>query len=243
MRNKLLLLVLAAVMVVGPVAVQAGPPVAGTYKSTNGDFDEGTATTTWAGGGYLSASNVLYGRSTSGGLFTNDWTVSCPIVVSAVPLGPPIGPNGNFIYMINYTGGYLTLGGPGNPWDGGDATYTGTIDTYIEIRTIQVVGGLITGATSDHSVSAHLQGYNDTCMSWAIGNGVLRGAAPAASFAVPPLQNAKPADYPDFPNALCQFGIFPGHWDDIRDLTLSITGCAVKTQQSTWGAVKSMYRN
>jgi hypothetical protein len=53
--------------------------------------------------------------------------------------------------MITYTGGYVTLGGPGNPWNGGDAVYTGTIDSYVEIRTIQTASNLIVGAVSDHT--------------------------------------------------------------------------------------------
>jgi hypothetical protein len=243
MRNAILVSILTGVLLAG-AAAYAGPPLSGTWSSNGGaTFDEGTATSTWAGGGFLSVGNILYGRSTSGGVFTNDWTISCPIVSSVSPLGPPIGPNGNFIYMIVYSGGYVTLGGPGNPWDGGDAVYTGTIDTYVEIRTIQTVGGKITGAVSDHSVSAHIQGYSESCVAWAIGNGVLRGASPDAAFLVPPLQNAKPADYPAFPNAACSFGIFPGHWDDIKDLTVTVQGCAVATEQSTWGNVKAMYRN
>ena len=33
-----------------------------------------------------------------------------------------------------------------------------------------------------------------------------------------------------------------GHWGDIRDLTLTIQGCAVSTESSSWGAVKALYR-
>jgi hypothetical protein len=125
--------------------------------------------------------------------------------------------------------------------------YTGIIDTYTEIRTIQTASGFIVGAVSDHSVSAHIQGYSESCVAWAIGNGVLRGGTPPGSpfpFNFGVLQNVKGPGYPDFPTAGCVLvpvGV-AGHWDDIRDLTVSITGCAVATQPSTWGAVKSLYR-
>jgi len=246
MRNAILVSILTVVLVVGAAAVYAGPPVAGTWKSTNGDFDEGTATSSWTAGGpgYLGLGNILYGRSTSGGVFTNDWSINCPVVVSVVTLVPPSGPNSNAIYLLTYAGGYITLGGPGNPWNGGDAVYTGTIDTYNEVRTVQYVGGKIVGAVSDHSVSAHIVGYSQSCVAWAIGNGVLRGTTPNALFSAPPLQSVKPAGYPDYPNTTCTLlpvGI--GHWDDIRDLTLTVQGCAVATQPSTWGSVKSLYRN
>ncbi|HEU4366577.1 MAG TPA: hypothetical protein VFT13_14065, partial [Candidatus Krumholzibacteria bacterium] len=55
--------------------------------------------------------------------------------------------------------------------------------------------------------------------------------------------NAKPADYPDYRDANCNAGPTDGHWGDIRDLTVSVTGCAVSTEQSTWGGVKSLYRD
>lgn len=248
MRNAILVSILTGVLVVSAAAAFAGPPLSGTWKSTNGDFDEGTATSTWLGGHYLSVSNTLYGRSFAGGVFTNDWTINCPTAVAVIPLGAPISPaTGNYIYMITYTGGYVTLGGPGNPWNGGDAVYTGIIDTYTEIRTIQVAGGKIVGAVSDHSVSAHIQGYTDACVAWGIGNGVLRGGTPPGApvpFNYPLLQSVKSAGYPGYPDASCSPNPFfgTGHWDDIRDLTVSITGCAVATEPSTWGSVKSMYR-
>ena len=245
MKNAIRVLLLTAVMVVSAAAVWAGPPLSGTWKSTNGDFDEGTATTQ-SGGNYLGVGNTIYGRSYAGGVFTNDWTINCPTVVSVVALGLPIGATGNFTYMITYSGGYVTLGGPGNPWNGGDAVYTGTIDTYVELRTIQTVSNLVVGAVSDHNVSAHLQGYNDTCVAWAIGNGVLRGGTSPETpkaFNYGVLQLVKPANYPDFPGANCVLSPNgAGHWEDIKDLTVSITGCAVATQPSTWGGVKSMYR-
>jgi hypothetical protein len=220
--------------------------VNGTWSSTSGAFDEGTATI--SGSNFLNPGNVLYGRSYNGG-FTNDWTIQCPVIVSAVPIGVPIGNNGNYTYEITYSGGYVTLGGPGNPWDGGDPVYTGVITTYKEFRTIQVVAGTVRGWTSNHSVTATIQGYSETCVTWGIGNGALRGGTspqapkPFAYSPTTPLLSVKPANYPDYPDASCALGPNgPGTWQDIRDLTVSVAGCAVATEQSTWGAVKSLYR-
>ena len=246
MRNAILVSILTVVLVVSAAAVWAGPPLSGTWKSTNGDFDEGTATTKWAAGNFVGVGNVLYGRSYAGGVFTNDWTIQCPTVVAVTVLSPIVGVNGNAIYMFTYSGGYVTLGGPGNPWNGGDAVYTGVIDTYTEIRTIQYASSKIVGAVSDHSVSAHIQGYNDACVAWAIGNGVLRGGSSPSlplPFNYTVLQSVKSAGYPDYPGAGCVLGPNgPGHWDDIRDLTLTVQGCAVATEPTTWGGVKSIYR-
>lgn len=249
MRNAILVSILMVVLVMGVAAVYAGPPIQGTYKSTDGDFDEGAATTSWAAGNYLGAAsvgNVIFARSSSGGVFTNDWQISCAAVASAVLIVPKFGPTGQEIWQITYApGAIVTLGGPGNPWDGGDAVYTGVLDYYTEIRTVQYVSNSVVGAVSDHSLGAHLQTYGDNCVAWAIGNGVLRGGTPGGvpPFTYPTLQSVKSAAYPGFPGAGCLLSDNgSGHWDDIRDLTLSITGCAVSTQQSTWGSVKAMYR-
>ena len=245
MKNAILVSILTVVLVVGAAAVYAGPPVNGTYKSTLGQFDEGTATTSWFGGYF--AGNLIFARSASGGVFTNDWQISCASVVSAVLIVPKFGPTGQEIWQITYAPGTgVSLGGPGNPWDGGDAVYNGIIDAYTEIRTVQYVNNAIVGAVSDHAISAHLTGYTESCVAWAIGNGTLRGGTPPGvpTFSYPTLQSVKPAGYPNFPQPGCFFQANgTGHWDDIRDLTLSITGCAVATEQSTWGNVKAMYRN
>jgi hypothetical protein len=247
MRNAILVSILTGVLAVGATAY-AGPPLSGTWSSNGGaTFDEGTAASSWGAGGFIGTGNVLYGQSYAGGVFTADWSIGCPVVSSVVVLLPS-GPTGNAIYQINYAGGYVTLGGPGNPWNGGDAVYTGTIDIYTEIRTVQYVNGHVRGAVSDHSVSAHIQGYSESCVAWAIGNGVLRGATPGGApiFDYSPttsLVSVKPGNYPDFHNAACAVAGANGHWDDIKDLTVTVQGCAVATEQSTWGNVKAMYRN
>ena len=101
---------------------------------------------------------------------------------------------------------------------------------------------------SDHSLAAHFQYYPESCVAWAIGNGTLRGGTglpgpDGVNFDHSVLQSVKPANYPGFPDGNCQLAeTYFGHWEDIRDMTLSITGCTVKTQSATWGSVKAMYR-
>lgn len=241
MRNAIVVSILAVVLAVGAASVYAGPPVAGTYKSTLGQFDEGREASSWAGTGYLGNGNVLFAQSYAGGAPTTDWLIGCPYVVNvSLIVDLVFAGNGQRIYQITYAGGYVTLGGPGTPWDGGDPSYTGNIDTFAEIRTVQYAGGVVVGAVSDYAVSAHLQNYSSSCMTWAIGNGVLLGSTPALSGV---LQSVKPAGYPAWRDATCTVIGNTGHWGDVRDLTLSITGCAVSTERSTWGNVKSLYRD
>jgi len=236
MRNAILVSIMAATLIVGAATVQAGPPAAGTYKSSApwSQFDEGREASSWPGANtFLSTGNVLHAESWDGVGFGTDWKVLCPVVSSVnLILDLTFSGTGQKIYLIEYTGGYLHLGGTG-PWAGGDANYVGLIQSYYETRTIQYVSGNMVGSVSDHSVAAQIQGYAQSCVAWGIGNGVWLGNSPTA----------KPANYPSWNDANCNANQNDGHWGDIRDLTVSVTGCAVSTQQSSWGAVKSLYRN
>jgi hypothetical protein len=230
MRNAILISVLTIVLVVGAASVIAGPPANGTYKSSLGQFDEGREGTSWAGGGFLSVGNVLHLESWDGSALGGDWKIVCPIAVAVILIDDSvIGGNGHRTYMITYAGGYIELGGAG-PWAGGDASYSGAINNYAEFRTIQYVGGVKVGSDSDHSVDAQLNGYTQTCVTWGIGNGVWLG------------EGALPADHPAYLDPNCGAWGGPGHWGDIRDLTITIQGCAVATEEATWGRVKSLYK-
>lgn len=230
MRNAILISIVTAVLVLGSVAVYAGPPASGTWKSTNGDFDEGREASSWAAGDFLGVGNVLHAESWDGASLGGDWQILCPQVTSVVLLVDlVVGGNGQRIYQITYAGGTIVLGGAG-PWAGGDAQYVGVIDTYSEFRTVQYAGGIVVGSVSNHNVSAHLQGYASSCMTWGIGNGAWLGNGPV------------PAGFPDYRDGSCNPGPVEGHYGNFTDLTLSVTGCPVSTEQSTWGAVKAIYR-
>ncbi len=233
MRNAILISILTVVLVTGAASVYAGPPLNGTYKSSSGAFDEGREASSWAGGGFLGTGGVLHAESWDGAALGGDWKIVCPQVVAVTLIADlTFGGNGSKIYQIDYTGGFITLGGAG-PWGNGDPQYNGTIDTYVEIRTVLYSGGIKVASVSDHAVSAHLQGYTQSCMTWGVGNGAWLGESPAA----------KPAGYPTYLDAACGNTGTTGHWGDIRDLTISVQGCAVATKATTWGNVKSLYRD
>lgn len=234
MRNAILVSILTVVLAVGAATVYAGPPVNGTFKSTNGDFHEGREASSWPGGnGFLSTGNVLHAESWDGSTLGTDWKVLCPVVIDVQLIADLVfGGNGQRIYLITYSGGYVELGGVGTPWAGGDPSYTGVIDTYVETRTIQYVNNVQVGSVSNHSVSAHIQGYTSSCVAFGIGNGVWLGSSPTP----------KPANYPDYSDTSCNPGPTNGHFGNITDLTITVQGCALSTQNSTWGAVKSLYK-
>lgn len=232
MRNAILISILTVVLVVGAVSVIAGPPLNGTYKSSNGQFDEGREASSWAAG-FLGTGGVLHAESWDGATLGGDWKIVCPQVVTvSLIVDLVFGGNGQRIYQLDYAGGYIELAGAG-PWGGGDPSYTGVIDTYVEIRTVQYVGGVKVGSVSDHAVSAHLQGYLQSCMTWGIGNGAWLDESP----------NVKPATFPTFLDPACGATATTGHWGNFSDLTISVTGCAVGTQEATWGSVKALYRD
>lgn len=233
MRNSKLVLMMLVVLAATATAARAGAPFNGIYKSSDGDFNEGREGSWWRSGvDFLGIGNVLHAESWDGSTLGTDWKILCPEVVRVTLIVDlTSGGTGQKIYQLDYRGGYLELSGSG-PWGNGDALYTNLIDTYYEFRTIQYVGGVKVGSVSDHQVTAHTALYGQKCITWGIGNGVW-----LADSAFPPV------NYPQYRDTSCSpIPLKTGHWGDIRDLTLTIQGCTVSTEQSSWGAVKAMYR-
>ncbi len=183
-----------------------------------------------AAGDFLDLGNVLHAESWDGSTLGTDWKILCPEVVRVTLIVDlTFGGTGQKIYQLDYRGGYLELSG-GGPWGNGDAVYTNVIDTYYEFRTIQYEAGVKIGSVSDHSVTAHST-FTEKCFTWGIGNGVWLGESGPA-----------PSGYPEYEIGAAMGALKAGHWGDIRDLTLTIEGCTVSTEQSSWGAVKAIYR-
>jgi len=232
MRNAILISILTVVLVVGAASVFAGPPLNGIYKSSLNHFDEGREASSWAaGGGFLSTGGVLHAESWDGAALGGDWKIVCAQVVVVSLIEDLVsGGNGQRTYKLDYAGGYLELGGAA-PWGNGDASYTGPIDTYSEFRKVLYIGGVKVGSDSDHSVTAHVQGYGQSCLRL-IANGAWLGESPTA----------KPGSYPTWLDPNCGATATTGHWGLINDLTITVEGCAVPTEEATWGSVKALYR-
>jgi len=237
MRNAFTVLLLSAIIAMCVPVAHAGPPVDGIYKTQDLDFLEGRYSIAWPGGNsYGDVGNVLHCESWDGASLGTEWRVFCPTIVDTVELyNVPLG-GGSYIagYQITYaSGGTIWLDG-GGPWGGGDASYTGTIDTYMELRNVQVVAGTLTGLDSNHNLSAHIIGYPADCVTFAIGNSAWIGDTPQ--------HGAKPADYPAYLDSGCGATGTAGHWGTVTDLTLTVEGCEVSTEPSSWGAIKSRYK-
>ena len=231
MRNAILISVLSAVLVAGAASVYAGPPLNGVYKSSDGDFDEGRESSGWVGGGFLTEDNVLHALAWDGAVLGGDWRITCPYVVTVDLVADLVFfGNGSRIYQITYTGGTFSLGGNGGqPWANGDASYTGTLTDFTELRTLLFTNNVMVGSDSDFAFNGQVNGYSQSCI-----NGIANGAWLG--------NGAAPANYPTYLTANCTAG-GSGHFADTRDLTLTIAGCSVATEQTTWGTVKSLYRD
>jgi hypothetical protein len=235
---KAVIVVLLSIVVAVPAL--AGPPVNGTYKSTDigGPMLTGRYSELWFGGP-LVVNNTLNEQSWDGTTLGTQWHWYCPWITSSVLLVNTVNlaGNGQKIWRVTYTGGYCWLQGPGAPWDGGDASYTANIDTWIAIVTETYSAFVEVGTVRNHNASATFVGYNDECMALSVTNIEKLGDTNDG-----PL----PADYPNFWNWFTCTDVGtagPGEWGDIDGITFSITGCeTVGTQEATWGAVKSLYR-
>ena len=232
MKNAILISILSAVLVVGAASVYAAAPISGVYKSSDGDFDEGRETTSWVGGGFLNTDNKLHARSWNGAQLGIDWIFICPIVQNVnLEADLVFAGYGSRIYMITYFAGAFSLQGlNGQPWSTGDASYNGFLTNFTEIRTLIFENNVMVGSDSDYSFSGYFQNYPDLCLT-GIANGVWLG------------NGVPPASYPYTVDVNCSPAANNTHFGDVRDLTFTIAGCTVGTEESTWGKVKSLYRD
>lgn len=233
---KKLLAFMLAMMVAVPAL--ANPPLDGNYKSTDigGTMYTGRYSESF-NGAKLSVNNTVNEASWDGATLGNQWTWSCAYVAIAPTLiydGVNSNGNGQKIWQVTYTGGTAWLSGTG-PWadsepggytanvDTWDATVTETYSNFVEVGTVKTV-----------SATASFVGYSDKCVVLALSNQEKHDAGPTL-----------PADYPDFTDNGCtSMGTTgPGEWGEVDDITYSILRCTVRTEETTWGAIKARYRD
>lgn len=214
----------------------AGPPLVGSYKSTLGDMLTGTYSETW-NGGKLSVNNTINEASYDGVNLGTEWKWSCAYIAAAPSLvydGVDANGNGNRIWNVVYTGGSAWLSQTG-PWGNGEdynlmvdtwnATVTETYSNFVEVGTVKTV-----------NATATFVGFPETCIVLALSN--LEKHGDGATLPPPGV-----LAYPDFiDGANCNTAAGPGEWGEVDDITYSILGCTVGTQDKSWGSVKALYR-
>jgi hypothetical protein len=239
MRHLVPCLVLLAVAG-GTSTSFAGPPLDGSYQSTDlgGVISVGRYTEGWAaGGGALNPGTTHNAESWNGSTLGTEWRYWCGTEMTAgvllVDNVNALG-NGNRTYMKTFIGGYIWLSGAG-PWANGDADYPGFIDNYSEFETIQYLNWVPVGAVTNVQAIAHFTNYPSACMTFYVSNGTRIGTTD--------LGGVKPPDYPDFLAAgTCAPTLTLGAWWNMNSMTLTIAGCQVPVEKTTWGTLKSSYR-
>lgn len=217
----------------------AGPPLNGTYQSTDlggtlqlGRYSEGFA----APGGGVTPGVTYNAQSWDGTTLADQWWYYCGTMVS-----PPMllidtvdgNGNGNRTYMKTFVGGFVWLSGTG-PWANGDPDYTGIVDSYTMFETIAYTNWNRIAAVFNIDATGHFDDYTPSCLSFAIGNGSQVGSTDWGDM--------PPADYPPLLEMGTCNPVAPfGTWWNMHTLTMTIKGCTVPVEETSWGAVKSMY--
>jgi hypothetical protein len=216
----------------------ADAPLNGDYQSTDlgGPLYLGRYTEGWApGGGALAPGTTLNAMSWDGMSLGTQWHYWCSTEESAPVLlvdNVNASGNGNRTYMKTFVGGYIWLSGTG-PWANGDAEYAGYIDTYTEFETVTYTAWEPVAAVTNVQAVAYFDLYPQSCMSFYIGNGTL--------IASTDMGQAIPADYPGLLDPDCNATYVDGAAWDFTSITLSIVDCAVGTEESSWGNIKSLH--
>lgn len=239
MRHLALCSLLGAAIVTAGAA-QAGPPLAGSWTTTDlgGPVSIGHYTESWlAGGSANDAGTTLNAESWDGASLGLEWRYSCATELAAgILLVDTVNGSGfgNRTYMKTFVGGTIWLSGTG-PWANGDTDYPGVIDSYKEFETIQYQNWQPVGAVTNVQATAHFDNYPADCLAFQVSNGVLVGST---DFGM-----TKPSGYPDFIAAgTCAPGLTLGAWWNMITMTLSIGQCTVSTEPADWSSMKTLYR-
>ena len=216
----------------------AAAPLNGEYQSSDlgGSLLLGRYSEAWdVDGSALSAGTTLNSESWDGSTLGTQWHYWCSTSESdAVLLTDNVNTSGNGTrtYMKTFTGGYIWLSGTG-PGADGDTEDNGNIDSYTEFETITYTDWVPVAAVTNVQAIAYFDAYPGTCMSFYIGNGIFVASTD--------LGDAIPANYPALLDAGCNpTRMYGAAWDFIS-ITLSIVDCAVGTEESSWGGIKSMH--
>ena len=237
-RTGIMVHLLLIALLAGTSFAQA--PLNGSYDSVDlgGLVYLGRYTEGWdSGGGNILAGTTLNAQSWDGAMLGTQWKYWCSTASSdAILLSDTVNGrgNGNRTYMKTFVGGYIWLSGSG-PWGAGDAEYTGVIDTYIEYETITYESHVPVAAVTNVEATAHFDYYPLPCMAFYIGNGT--------RVATTELGETIPANYPGLLDTDCNATRTEGAAWDFDSITLTISDCQVSVKESSWGAIKSMYRD
>jgi hypothetical protein len=235
------LALLSVLVLVLASAAYASAPTIGVYLSLTqgGPVLDGHFSESWMGtGGAGQIGNTINAQSwdMTLGLGT-EWKFYCPsIAIAPVIIEDTVDGSGtgDRVYQTEYAGGMFWLSANG-PWGDGSENYSGMLDLFSVETTYKFVGGTLLGIRSNVTMSGHFLGY-DNCLNYVITN--------ASQFGDTDANGPLPAAFPPFLDSNCQDNVITrGAWGDVTHIAMQITGpCIVKTQDTTWGEVKALYK-
>ena len=239
--------VLALALLAAPAFAAAPlPPIVGTYNSVDipgGTVLSGLFSESWPSGGSLQLTNTVNSASWDGTQLGAQWRVWCPSIAQLPTMvgdTRDLSGTGDVTWLAYYGGGLFWLSKDG-PWSGDNLLdFTGAINQFRAVTTYSYVAGALLGIRSNITTVGTFdrlhQSWSVECFEYSINNATVFGSTN---------QEPLPAGFPGFLDpANCPSDIpalSAGAWGSATQITLRVTGCAVPTQVSTWGAVKSRY--
>lgn len=206
-------------------AAYAGAPLQGSYggvQTDDGRYAESFA----AANGFATAGNV---NQTASDDLANplgyQWSYSCP-EIQTPNLLQVIGFQEQWEFIFDTANATFYLRGTGEAWDNGDAFYTGVIDEFTETGWNILFAGSWTAWNSDVAWSGHFDApYEETCITWTANNVM-----------------ASNYTYPGWVQNDCSTPRAYGTTGNQTNVTIDIHDCLVPVQESTWGAIKDLYK-
>lgn len=233
------ILLSAFVVVCMATAAFAGAPSVGVYLSLTqgGPVLDGHFSESWLpAGGPGQVGNTINAQSwdMSLGLGT-EWKFYCASIAmppSLIEDTRDANNTGDVVYQTEYSGGSFWLSKDGD-WGDGSEDYFGDLDQFSVETTYKYVAGVLLGIRSNVTMAGHFIGY-ENCLNYVITNSSVFGNVDENG----PL----PAEFPPFLDTNCGGSIDRGAWGDVTHIAMQITGtCFVRTEETTWGAVKARY--
>lgn len=211
-------------------ATCTSPPKDGKYTTSLGTMLGGRSSEAWcSGAGPGQPGNTENAMSWDGVNLGAQWKVYGMAGEGAVETARYFDAYGNgwIDYATNYLGGNFWLSGTGN-WGDGSTDYSGTVLYFNVGARVTYVGGSPVGVTSNILLTGVFDDCSNCSIEYAISNAILVWQTGYPT--------AMPADYPPF---LCNAS--SGELFDACCIVMKIYCNPVSTEQSTWGAIKSLY--
>jgi hypothetical protein len=231
---RYLVLALIGVLIAAPTL--ATPPTIGVYSPDNGRFSE-----SWKGGQEGAKDNTINAASWDGAALAGQWYLTCMVAsAQAQETDRDLDEfgTGYIKYETKYGGGMLWLSATG-PWGDGSENYTCTVSPTGMTVTVthQYVMGTRIAAVSDITIFGVFDNYSN-CFSYTLSNAAIEGVGATT-----------PAGYPVYQDENCDTGTSVyGAWGSVDDITLAIYSptdveCTIPVEETTWGQIKSMYKD